>query len=165
MLQLATFHYTEVLKKKMTGKELKGIVYSGLYSGIWLGLLFYAIQKLSNRRLLDFLLNVDFLPLPKDITHNVFLQWTLHLAISLLLAFALYRAAKARPSLLLPLSLAINLIVSISFFPLEGISVEKILQPSLVNVSIWTAGHVLYAWILASSLKRTVFKQYNEKPR
>ncbi|MFC0189039.1 hypothetical protein ACFFJY_12120 [Fictibacillus aquaticus] len=144
----------------MTGKRIKAAaVLSGIFAGFWLGFLFYAIQKLTNIRLYDFLLNIDFLPLPAEVTHNVIIQWTLHLFISLLLAFLLVKTALKRKTLLIPLSFGINLAVSLTFFPLESAAEEKIIAPTVQNFGIWAAGHMIYAWVLASSIKRIMFTQ------
>jgi hypothetical protein len=142
----------------MTGKKFfAAVTYSGLYAGFWLGLFFFVIEKLSGIRIYDFLLNIDFLPLPDAIIYNPFIQWILHLIISLLLALLLVKATLNRSALLIPLSFGINLAVSLAFFPLESASEEKIIKSSVQNFGIWAAGHMIYAWVLASSIKKLLF--------
>ncbi|PWW29578.1 hypothetical protein DFO73_104218 [Cytobacillus oceanisediminis] len=71
----------------------KGIL-SGFVSGIFLGLFLKVIEVMSGVKVYTLLLNVDYIPILKNYSFPEFVEFLLHLIISVIVAAALFSIIK-----------------------------------------------------------------------
>ncbi|MDM5316688.1 hypothetical protein QUF49_11835 [Fictibacillus sp. b24] len=150
MNQQVILIYTEARTQIMigNGKRIISWIFYGTVAGILLACFFYITELFFKIKLYTFLLNIDFLPLPDYIIFNEPLQFVLHIfiAIALIACVDLICVVFNHPYLL---SLFINIIMSLTFFPLYYIAVSKPFQPPLtMPFFLWLIGHILFAILI-----------------
>lgn len=69
--------------------KLIGPVWAGIAAGILLGLFLKIIEHITSLGVYTLLLNVDYVPLLKELKLSELVEFALHLAISILLSIAL----------------------------------------------------------------------------
>ncbi|MBN3555074.1 hypothetical protein JYA63_12405 [Fictibacillus nanhaiensis] len=130
-------------------KRIISWILFGTIAGVLLACFFYMLELLFGMKLYTFLLNIDFLPLPDSIIYNEPFQFFLHIIIAIILIAVVDILCKIynHPY---QISLAINGVMSITFFPLYYLAVEKPFSDSLtLPFLLWLLGHILFAIIIA----------------
>ncbi|MBY6036240.1 hypothetical protein KUV80_06230 [Fictibacillus nanhaiensis] len=134
----------------MIGNRLYQWVFFGSIAGTLLACFFFILEKVWSIRLYTFLVNIDFLPLPREIIFSAPLQFVLHIVISvILIAFVdrMYQKGYKRPYIV---AIMINSIMALTFFPLYNFAVTKpFFPPLLLPFILWFIGHLLYACLIA----------------
>lgn len=133
---------------------------AGLAAGIVLGLFLKAIEGLTSQRVYTLLLNVDYIPILKEMKLNEWVEFGLHLFISILLgifvgAYAHWKGWKG--SALIVMTVLISLAVALLLYPTTMLSERT---PKLLNgeaFSYWMLGHLLYGATLGVLLQKNVF--------
>ncbi|WP_052019942.1 hypothetical protein [Paenibacillus pini] len=119
---------------------------AGLFSGILLGSYLKAVQFLTEQRVYDLLLNVDFVPfLPTDMPE--WIEFSFHLIVSLIIGI-LYVAWTRTNHHPWRNGLWLGMLSSLLFFPLSLLS-ERV--PSVTDgiaLLWWLSGHLLYGIML-----------------
>lgn len=140
------------------GKHIKAIVKSlvgGLVSGIALGLFLKWIQFHTNLKVYTLLLNVDYVPILKNIQFPEIIEFGLHLVISIMLAliFNVYINRRSlKKEVIHRLVLRVSLIVGLLLYPTTLLSERT---PSITDAYaflVWMAGHWIYGIILGKIL-------------
>lgn len=132
-----------------------GILFTGIISGIFLGAFLWLVQRLTSLKVYTLLVNVDYIPVLKEWNMGSFIEFSLHLIVSVLLVFMLYEIFK-RMSMaysLLPYVLANG---AIGLF-LYGTTAFSQRTPDLFDfysLSYWLLGHLLYGVVVALLIKR-----------
>lgn len=135
----------------MIGNNIKifSWILFGTIAGILLACFFYIPEVFFEIKLYTFLLNIDFLPLPDFVIYNEPFQFVLHIIIAIfLVAFVdLFCKIYKHPY---QISLIINGIMSLTFFPLYKLAVIKPFSaPLTIPFFIWLLGHLFFGIIIA----------------
>ncbi|MBT2703295.1 hypothetical protein J7E34_08345 [Chryseobacterium sp. ISL-80] len=126
-----------------------------MVSGIALGLFLKLIQFLTNLKVYTLLLNVDYVPILKNIQLPEIIEFGLHLVISIMLAFILnlyIKRKRLRKEAIHRFVLRVSLIVGLLLYPTTLLSERT---PSITDAYafvMWMAGHWIYGIILARIL-------------
>lgn len=131
--------------------NLLRIVWSGLIAGILLGLFLKFMQSITSLKVYTLLLNVDYIPILNQLTLSEFVEFSLHLIISVLLSgvfviFLRHRKFSWRKNISF-VSLAC-IVIGLMLYLTTSFSERT---PSLydpISLLIWLVGHLLYGIIL-----------------
>lgn len=128
----------------------KGIL-SGFVSGIFLGLFLKVIEVMSGVKVYTLLLNVDYIPILKNYSFPEFVEFLLHLIISVIVAAALFSIIKkyqwAQKQMVFR-TILISFLIGVLLFPTTALSDRTPELTSVSALSFWLIGHLLYGWIL-----------------
>lgn len=133
-------------------------VWAGIAAGILLGLFLKIIEHITSLEVYTLLLNVDYVPLLKELKLSELVEFTLHLVISVLLSIALAIFLKqknwSRGQSLSLVSLAC-LAVGLLLYPTTVLSDRTPELSDPAALLFWLAGHLLYGialgWLLTES--------------
>jgi hypothetical protein len=128
----------------------KGIL-SGIVSGIFLGLFLKVIEVMSGVKAYTLLLNVDYIPILKTYSFPEFVEFLLHLIISVIVAVVLFSILKkyqwAQKQIMFR-TIFISFLIGVLLFPTTALSDRTPELTSISALSFWLLGHLLYGWIL-----------------
>lgn len=138
--------------------KLIGPVWAGIAAGILLGLFLKIIEHITSLGVYTLLLNVDYVPLLKELKLSELVEFALHLAISILLSIALAIFLKqkkwSRGRSLSWVSL-VCLTVGLLLYPTTVLSDRTPELSDPAALLFWLAGHLLYGialgWLLTKS--------------
>ncbi|WP_338553625.1 hypothetical protein [Paenibacillus sp. KS-LC4] len=128
---------------------------AGVGAGLLLGLFMKAVQQLTGQPVYTLLLNVDYIPLLKELALSELGEFALHLVVSALvgiglaLLFGIVRWPVVRQTYT---AIAISLLIGLALFPTTLLSDRT---PSIGSGAAWTwwlAGHAVYGWVLGELL-------------
>lgn len=133
-------------------------VWAGIASGIFLGLFLRMIEHVTSLEVYTLLLNVDYVPVLKELKLPELIEFALHLVISVLLSIllAIFLKSKNWPrarslSWVSLLCLAVGLLL----YPTTVLSNRTPELTDLNALLFWLAGHLLYGialgWLLTGS--------------
>ncbi|MEK3884753.1 hypothetical protein [Paenibacillus sp. PL2-23] len=141
----------------MRQSKLLTSIIAGMASGIVLGLFLKAIEELTMLRVYTLLLNVDYIPILKELQLHESVEFLLHLVISLILGSLVgsYASAKhwTRRQILLA-SCAISVAIALLLYPTTLLSDRT---PELMNGEAffyWLVGHLIYGGALGWFLRK-----------
>lgn len=124
---------------------------AGLLSGVWLGLLFKAVEMRWDIRVYTLLLNVDYIPVLKEFSFPEIVEFSFHLLISVVLAMVLLYAAERRrwtnQQRLWNIS-GICLFIGLLLYPTTALSERTPPFDSVSAFMWWQLGHLLYGAVL-----------------
>ena len=125
---------------------LKGSL-AGIIAGLVLGLFLKWMETLSGSKVYTLLLNIDYIPFLK---FNEFGDFVLHLLVSIPLAIMLFLLAlRFRWTRGIILRMVIfSFIVGILLYPLTLLSERTPAIDSVISISLWLIGHIIYGWTL-----------------
>ncbi|MBT2765359.1 hypothetical protein [Paenibacillus sp. ISL-20] len=138
--------------------KLNGPVWAGIASGILLGLFLKVIEHITSLEVYTLLLNVDYVPVLKEMKLSEPIEFALHLVISVLLSIALAVFLKqknwSRGRSLSWVSL-VCLAVGLVLYPTTVLSVHTPELSDFAALLFWLAGHLLYGialgWLLTGA--------------
>ncbi|MGG4343568.1 hypothetical protein [Paenibacillus lautus] len=133
-------------------------VWAGTVAGIFLGLFLKMIEQVTSLKVYTLLLNVDYVPVLKELKLSELIEFALHLVISVLLSIALAIFLKqkngSRGRSLSWVSL-VCFSVGLLLYPTTGLSDRTPELSDLPALLFWLAGHLLYGialgWLLTDS--------------
>ncbi|WP_422659927.1 hypothetical protein ACK8P5_05240 [Paenibacillus sp. EC2-1] len=131
--------------------NLLRIIWSGLAAGILLGLFLKLMQSITSLKVYTLLLNVDYIPILNQLTLSEFVEFSLHLIISVLLSgvfviFLRHRNFSWRKNISV-VSLTCT-VIGLMLYLTTSLSERT---PSLYDpfsLLIWLIAHLLYGIIL-----------------
>lgn len=140
--------------------RLNGPVWAGIAAGILLGLCLKIIEHITTLKVYTLLLNVDYVPVLKELKLPELIEFALHLVISVLLSILLAIFLKSenwpRGRSLSWVSL-VCLAVGLLLYPTTVLSNRTPELTDLAALLFWLAGHLLYGislgWLLTGSRK------------
>ncbi|KPB03363.1 hypothetical protein [Bacillus sp. CHD6a] len=134
--------------------------FTGIISGILMGVFIKALEVLSGKKVYVLLLNVDFIPGFKDSNLSELTEFSLHLIVAVLIgimfAFIIehfHFVDKRRQYLV---SIAITFPTILLYFPLTILAIKE--TPSTndaVAILLWSIGHLAFAVFLPIFYKTT----------
>lgn len=126
-------------------------VFTGLLSGIFLGLFLKMIELSSGLKVYTLLLNVDYFPILKNYHIPELIEFVFHLIISAVLAVSLLfiiRKYRWNRSQIIVRTLLITFSIGVLLYTTTALSDRT---PELTSVSaivFWLLGHLLYGLLL-----------------
>ncbi len=138
--------------------RLNGPVWAGIAAGILLGLSLKIIEHITTLKVYTLLLNVDYVPVLKEVKLPELIEFALHLVISVLLSILLASFLKSknwsRGRSLSWVSL-VCLAVGLLLYPTTVLSNRTPELPDLAALLFWLGAHLLYGialgWLLTGS--------------
>lgn len=127
----------------------------GLISGIVLGLFLKLTQSLTNLKVYTLLLNVDYVPILKNMNLPEIIEFGFHMVISVVLAIGInfYITKKElHKETILSFVIKVSLVVGLLLFPTTLLSERT---PSITNIYafiFWMVGHWFYGFVLGRVL-------------
>jgi hypothetical protein len=126
---------------------------AGIIAGIFLGLFLKAVEYITGLKVYTLLLNVDYIPNLKNYAFSEFLEFVLHLVISVLLSLVSYfyflkKYNKMR------VVIKLSLVVGLLLYPTTLLSERTPEVTSTSAFLFWMLGHGLYGVVLGRMLKR-----------
>lgn len=126
--------------------------FAGLISGLFLGLFLKVIQHQFGIEVYTLLLNVDYIPVLKEMKFPEIIEISFHLLISIVLGiFLLYVVKKYQWTnwKMVMITMVICLFIGAFLYPTTVLSYRT---PSLTSISaffFWQLGHILYGALLS----------------
>ncbi|MBY0163765.1 hypothetical protein [Paenibacillus lautus] len=138
--------------------KLNRPVWAGIAAGILLGLFLKIIEHITSLEVYTLLLNIDYVPVLKELKLSELVEFALHLVISVLLSIALAIFLKqkkwSRGRSLSWVSL-VCLTVGLLLYPTTVLSDRTPELSDPAALLFWLAGHLLYGialgWLLTKS--------------
>ncbi|WP_433749373.1 hypothetical protein [Falsibacillus pallidus] len=129
----------------------------GTISGVFLGLSLKLVQALTGINVYTLLLNIDFIPIAGKVDYPEYVEFLIHLGTSILIVWVylkvLYRFTYFSINKWI---LAFLMIIPpiLLYFPLSALAEKPVPNwhdwPAIL---IWSAGHLLYALLIAAMAK------------
>ncbi|WP_407271293.1 hypothetical protein [Radiobacillus sp. PE A8.2] len=135
----------------------------GSLSGITLGLFFKAIELITGQKVYRLLLNIDYIPVLKQIHFPEIIEFLFHIAVSIIISIALLLLMNYQRWIqrrIIILTTLLNICIGLLFFPTTALSDQT---PEITNIPallLWLVGHLIYGLILGILL-RTVTVNHN----
>ncbi|AUJ24911.1 hypothetical protein [Virgibacillus dokdonensis] len=133
------------------------IIWIGGISGVVLGVFLKLTEQITSNRVYTLLLNVDYIPILKDLPLNEFGEFMLHMIVSVILVPVIYVALKQigheqNPFAYTLLSSLIGAVIYITTSFSER-------TPDLLDGTsflLWVIGHVLFGWVTGFLIAKIV---------
>jgi hypothetical protein len=129
----------------------KGIT-SGTISGIFLGLFLKMIEIFSGIKVYTLLLNVDYIPVLKEVAMPEIVEFILHLIISIILGIVLLYVTRKyqwdHHQIILRV-IIITFFIGVLLYPTTALSSRTPAITSLPAIVVWLFGHILYGAVLS----------------
>jgi hypothetical protein len=133
-------------------------VWAGIVAGIFLGLFLEIVEHFTSLKVYTLLLNVDYVPVLKELKLSELIEFALHLVISVLLSIALTIFLKQKNWTRLRSLFWVSLVclaVGLLLYPTTVLSDRTPELSDLAALLFWLAGHLLYGvalgWLLTGS--------------
>lgn len=128
------------------------VIFTGMLSGIFLGLFLKMIEISTDIKVYTLLLNVDYFPILKNYNFPESIEFVFHLVISGILAVCLFfiiNKYRWKRTQIITRTLFITFIIGVLLYPTTALSVRT---PELTSISamfFWLLGHLLYGLLLS----------------
>ncbi|GGE66701.1 hypothetical protein GCM10007140_16080 [Priestia taiwanensis] len=154
-MQQAHSNYTVIKKSKMTGKQYSLSLTAGFWSGIILGIILYILEKVSGKKVYTLLMNVDFIPVLNSYLLPPWIEFSLHLIVSLLLSVGIqYLIVKRNTYRIMLITCVAVLPTILLYFPLSILATKEVARIDDISAfSYWSISHVIYALTLGYMLR------------
>lgn len=136
--------------------KLTRSVWAGIAAGIILGLFLKIVEHFTSFKVYTLLLNIDYVPVLKELRLSEFVEFAFHLLISILLSIALtVFLVQKQWSRVRSLSLVtfVCLAVGLLLYPTTALSVRTPELSDLAALMLWLTGHLLYGIALGWMLR------------
>ncbi|MDM5228543.1 hypothetical protein QUF73_20695 [Cytobacillus sp. NJ13] len=127
--------------------------FTGLASGIFLGLFLKMIELSSGIKVYTLLLNVDYFPVLKDYHFPELIEFVFHLIISAVLAVSLLliiRKYRWNRFQIIGRTLLITFSIGVLLYPTTALSDRTPELTSISAIVFWLLGHLLYGLLLSA---------------
>ncbi|WP_404462100.1 hypothetical protein [Sutcliffiella horikoshii] len=133
--------------------------FTGLISGILMGVFIKALEVLSGKKIYVLLLNVDFIPGFKNADLSELTEFSLHLIVAMLIgimfAFIVehFQLFDKRRQYLLAIGITFPTILL--YFPLTILAIKETPEPTdAIAILLWSIGHLAFAVLLPIFYKK-----------
>lgn len=129
----------------------------GILTGTVFGLFLKGIESLTKKRVYTLLLNVDYIPLLRDLELNESLEFLLHLIVSVIVVYVLYFGLRRLKwqQFITPYVVA-NLVIACGLFLTTSFSARTPALADLLALFYWVVGHVLYGLLLGLMIRYVI---------
>ncbi|GAB6928963.1 hypothetical protein JCM10914A_29460 [Paenibacillus sp. JCM 10914] len=135
--------------------KLNRSIWAGIVAGMILGLFLKLIENITSLKVYTLLLNIDYIPVLNELKLSEFIDFVLHLVISILLSIALALFLKWRRwsrGRSLTWVCLVCLAVGLLLYPTTVLSERTPDLSDLTALLFWLSGHLLYGialgWML-----------------
>ena len=148
---------------------LRKIVHTFFYSliaGIFLGLLMKWLQDVTGYKVYTLLMNVDYIPILKDYIFPAWIEFTFHLIVAVILAYAIVWVAWKKhytSNQLIRFTIVVNIIIAIVLYPTTILSDRTPALFSFPSFGLWLVAHIAYGIVLGVLLARLLPLRLNER--
>ena len=148
----------------MSRKIFYTLVYS-LIAGIFLGLFMKWLQDVTGYKVYTLLMNVDYIPILKEYIFPAWIEFTFHLIIAVILAYAIVWVAWKKHytrKQLIRFTIVVNIIIAIALYPTTALSDRTPALFSFPSFGLWLVAHIAYGIVLGVLLARLLPLRLNE---
>ena len=149
----------------MSRKIFYTLVYS-LIAGIFLGLFMKWLQDVTGYKVYTLLMNVDYIPILKEYIFPEWIEFTFHLIIAVILAYAIVWVAWKKHytrKQLIRFTIVVNIIIAIALYPTTALSDRTPALFSFPSFGLWLVAHIAYGIVLGVLLARLLPLRLNER--
>ena len=149
----------------MSRKIFYTLVYS-LIAGIFLGLFMKWLQDVTGYKVYTLLMNVDYIPILKEYIFPAWIEFTFHLIIAVILAYAIVWVAWKKHytrKQLIRFTIVVNIIIAIALYPTTALSDRTPALFSFPSFGLWLVAHIAYGIVLGVLLARLLPLRLNER--
>jgi len=133
---------------------LKRLTLIGIVSGGIFGLLFKVIEQLTGKRVYTLLLNVDYFPLLKDWELNEVVEFSLHIAVSIVVVWILYVGLKKiEYEYRISLYIWANILIGGLLYFTTTFSERTPELTDMVAFTYWIGGHIIFGALVGILIK------------
>ena len=149
----------------MSRKIFYTLVYS-LIAGIFLGFFMKWLQDVTGYKVYTLLMNVDYIPILKEYIFPAWIEFTFHLIIAVILAYAIVWVAWKKHytrKQLIRFTIVVNIIIAIALYPTTSLSDRTPALFSFPSFGLWLVAHIAYGIVLGVLLARLLPLRLNER--
>ena len=149
----------------MSRKIFYTLVYS-LIAGIFLGLFMKWLQDVTGYKVYTLLMNVDYIPILKEYIFPEWIEFTFHLIIAVILAYAIVWVAWKKHytrKQLIRFTIVVNITIAIALYPTTALSDRTPALYSFPSFGLWLVAHIAYGIVLGVLLARLLPLRLNER--
>lgn len=133
---------------------LKRLTLIGIVSGGIFGLLLKVIEQLTGKRVYTLLLNVDYFPLLKDWELNEVVEFSLHIAVSIVVVWILYVGLKKiEYEYRISLYIWANVLIGGLLYFTTTFSERTPELTDMVAFTYWIGGHIIFGALVGILIK------------
>ena len=150
---------------------LRKIVHTFVYSlvaGIFLGFFMKWLQDVTGYKVYTLLMNVDYIPILKEYTFPAWIEFTFHLIIAVILAYAIVWVAWKKyftRKQLISFTILMNSMIAIMLYPTTALSIRTPPLFSFPSFWVWFLAHIAYGIVLGILLAWLLPFRSNEEHR
>ena len=148
----------------MSRKIFYTLVYS-LIAGIFLGFFMKWLQDVTGYKVYTLLMNVDYIPILKEYIFPEWIEFTFHLIIAVILAYAIVWVAWKKHytrKQLIRFTIVVNIIIAIALYPTTALSDRTPALFSFPSFGLWLVAHIAYGIVLGVLLARLLPIRFNK---
>ena len=148
---------------------LRKIVHTFVYSliaGIFLGFFMKWLQDVTGYKVYTLLMNVDYIPILKEYIFPAWIEFTFHLIIAVILAYAIVWVAWKKHytrKQLIRFTIVVNITIAIALYPTTALSDRTPALYSFPSFGLWLVAHIAYGIVLGALLARLLPLRLNER--
>lgn len=148
---------------------LRKIFYTFVYSliaGIFLGFFMKWLQDVTGYKVYTLLMNVDYIPILKEYTFPAWIEFTFHLIVAVILAYAIVWVAWKKHytrKRLIQFTIVVNIIIAIVLYPTTALSNRTPALFSFPSFGLWLVAHIAYGIVLGILLARLLPEGHSKK--
>ena len=149
----------------MSRKIFHTFVYS-LIAGMFLGFFMKWLQDVTGYKVYTLLMNVDYIPILKEYIFPAWIEFTFHLIIAVILAYAIVWVAWKKHytrKQLIRFTIVVNIIIAIALYPTTALSDRTPALFSFPSFGLWLVAHIAYGIVLGVLLARLLPLRLNER--
>lgn len=133
----------------------------GIFTGTIFGLIMKLIEFWTEKKVYTLLLNIDYIPILQDWNLNEFLEFSLHLIVSIGVVFVLYYGFKLfKWHLKISSYIIANIIIASGLYLTTSFSDRTPELTDGVAFIYWVIGHAIYGALLGLTLRQ--FRESNQ---
>jgi hypothetical protein len=136
-------------------------IWAGIGAGLFIGIFFRIVEFEWNLKVYTLLLNVDYVPVLRNLTLTEATEFSLHMIISVVIAIIFYRLIQRKVyAKRIVLTFVIwSLIVGALLYLTTMFSSKTPAIGDWAAISVWLVGHALYGFLLALLMAKRTSKQ------
>jgi hypothetical protein len=139
---------------------LQKAIWAGIGAGLFIGIFFRIVEFEWNIKVYTLLLNVDYVPVLRNLTLTEATEFSLHMILSVVIAIVFFRLIqRKRYAGRVVVTFVIWSLIVGSLLYLTTMLSSK--TPSIFDtkaISVWLVGHALYGFLLALLMSKRIAK-------
>ena len=135
-------------------------ILAGIGAGLFIGIFFRIVEFEWNIKVYTLLLNVDYVPVLRNLTLSEATEFSLHMITSVAIALVFYRLIqrKNHAKRIVPTLVIWSVILATLLYLTTMLSTKTPAIFDVKAISVWLVGHALYGFLLALLMGKRVTK-------